>query len=122
MIIMTAPPIEAPTVEERELIDKLAVPQPMGDGMKVQYLRAKVGAFVIVSGDIAVLGACIFALWLTHATYDVVAAVLTSAFAAIASMTSAYFGIRAASNAAQGVTTPQAPAATTSRAASATHH
>ena len=121
MIIMTAPAIEATTVEERELQDKLAVPQPKGDGMKVQYLRAKVGAFVIVSGDIAVLGACIFALWLTHASYDVVTAVLTSAFAAIASMTSAYFGIRAASNAGQGVTTPQAPAATTSQT-SASHN
>jgi hypothetical protein len=76
--------------------------RPSGDRWKVQYLRAEVGAAVIVAGDITVLGACIFALWLTHATSDVVAAALTSAFAAIASMTSAYFGIRAVSNVVQG--------------------
>ena len=95
-------------MNELEFKDALDHPNPIGDRMKVQYLRAKVGASVIVAGDIAVLAACILALWLTNATSDVVTATLTSAFAAIASMTSAYFGIRAVSNVVQsGV--PQAP-------------
>ena len=79
---------------------------PSGDRWKVQYLRAEVGGAVIIVGDVVVLAVCILALWLTNAKSDVATAVLTSAFSAIASMTSAYFGIRAVSNVAQALQSP----------------
>jgi hypothetical protein len=116
MIMVTISAKRAPSegtavMPAKEYKEALEHRTPADDRMKVQYIRSEMGAFVIVAGDIAVLAACIFALWLTHAASDVVAAVLTSAFAVIASMTSAYFGIRAASNVAQGLpgTSTQAP-------------
>jgi hypothetical protein len=77
---------------------------PIDDAQKIQYVRAWVGGAVIIGGDVVVLAVCIVAVLVAHASSGVATAVLTSAFSAVAAMTSAYFGIRAASNAAQQVT------------------
>jgi hypothetical protein len=68
----------------------------------VQKTRAWTGLFVVVGGDVAIALAAVLGIVVTSgAGSDQVVAILTSAFTAISSMTSAYFGIRAASNTAQ---------------------
>ena len=72
----------------------------------VDKTRAWTGLFVIVGGDVAIVVAVVIALVkFANATVSgnnaVLASLLSSAFAAVATMTTAYFGIRATSNTAQ---------------------
>jgi hypothetical protein len=68
----------------------------------MQKTRSWTGLIVVVGGDVTIALAAILGLSLTSkADSDQLVAILTSAFTAISSMTSAYFGIRAASNTAQ---------------------
>ncbi|NUR43120.1 MAG: hypothetical protein HOV73_23845 [Streptomyces sp.] len=70
------------------------------DKKKVQTTRAWTGLLVVVVGDIGVaLAAILVALHLKDGPQSV--AILTSAFTAITAISTAYFGIRAAANAAQ---------------------
>jgi hypothetical protein len=69
----------------------------------VQRTRAWTGMLVVVGGDAAIGIAAILALWKTSGSPNSTPtiAILTSAFTAIGTMTTAYFGIRTASNTAQ---------------------
>lgn len=72
----------------------------------VDKTRAWTGLFVVVGGDVAIAVAVVFALskfagTTGNAATAVLASILSSAFATIGTMTTAYFGIRAASNTAQ---------------------
>jgi hypothetical protein len=72
----------------------------------VDKTRAWTGLFVVVGGDVAIAVAVVFALFKFagtngNASTAVLASILSSAFAAIGTMTTAYFGIRASSNTAQ---------------------
>ena len=72
----------------------------------VDRTRAWTGLCVVVGGDIAIAVAVIFALSkfvgsTGGSNSAVLASIMTSAFAAISTMTTAYFGIRASSNTAQ---------------------
>jgi hypothetical protein len=70
----------------------------------VQRTRAWTGLLVVAVGDVAIVVAAVFGILkvagsTTHATS--VVAILSSGFTAVGTMTTAYFGIRAASNTAQ---------------------
>lgn len=70
----------------------------------VQKTRAWTGLLVVAVGDVAIVIAAVFGIVkvagsTTHATS--VVAILSSGFTAVGTMTTAYFGIRAASNTAQ---------------------
>ena len=86
-----------------------AVTPPPVVGMseeEVDKTRAWTGLYVVVGGDIAIAVAVIFALSkfvgsAGSSNSAVLASIMTSAFAAISTMTTAYFGIRASSNTAQ---------------------
>jgi predicted tellurium resistance membrane protein TerC len=75
----------------------------------VQTTRSWTGLLVVAVGDVAIaLAAILTIFWITSragsATGDQlnpVVAILTSAFTAIGTLTTAYFGIRASSNTAQ---------------------
>ena len=72
----------------------------------VDRTRAWTGLYVVVGGDVAIVAAVVVALFKfagpsATAGSTSLAAVLSSAFAAISTMTTAYFGIRASSNTAQ---------------------
>jgi len=72
----------------------------------VDKTRAWTGLYVVVGGDVAIAVAVVVALFkfagtTGNATTAVLASILSSAFAAIGTMTTAYFGIRATSNLAQ---------------------
>jgi hypothetical protein len=85
-----------------------AVTAPTGPSSnKVQLTRAWTGLIVVVGGDVAIAVAAILATvkfsGQNAMTSDPIVAILTSAFTAISTMTTAYFGIRSMSNTAQSV-------------------
>jgi hypothetical protein len=70
----------------------------------VQRSRAWSGFWVVFAGDLAIAGAAIFAvLKVSNSSSDTTStvAILTSAFTAVSTMTTAYFGIKTMSNTAQ---------------------
>ena len=72
----------------------------------VDKTRAWTGLYVVVGGDIAIALAAIIALvkfagTSANASGAVLASILSSAFAAISTMTTAYFGIRESASTAQ---------------------
>ncbi|AUG80800.1 hypothetical protein CFP65_6133 [Kitasatospora sp. MMS16-BH015] len=68
----------------------------------VERTRARAGFLVVFCSDLAIFGAALAGvLWLRHGTGSnatEVAAILTSAFTTIGTMTTAYFGIKSMSN------------------------
>lgn len=70
----------------------------------VQRTRAWTGLYVVIAGDVAIAVAAIIAVYEISSdatSTTAIVSVLTSAFTAISTMTTAYFGIRAATNTAQ---------------------
>jgi hypothetical protein len=68
----------------------------------VDKTRAWTGLWVVAGGDVAIAAAAGIALFkFSSANSGVLASILSSAFAAISTMTTAYFGIRESSNTAQ---------------------
>lgn len=70
----------------------------------VQRTRAWTGFWVVLSGDLAIAAGAAVAIWKTSqdsADTTSMVAILTSAFTAISTMTTAYFGIKTMSNTAQ---------------------
>ncbi|MFI5972889.1 hypothetical protein [Streptomyces sp. NPDC051452] len=65
----------------------------------LQTTRAWAGFLVILLGDVTITVAAIWGV--TSADKTQAVAILTSAFTAVSAMTTAYFGIRAATNTAQ---------------------
>ena len=70
----------------------------------VQKVRAWTGLLVVAVGDVAIVIAAIVGI--AHVSHDSantssIVAILSSGFTAVGTMTTAYFGIRAASNTAQ---------------------
>jgi hypothetical protein len=81
-------------------------PTPSLSDEDVDRTRAWTGLFVVVGGDVAIAVAAIVALIkfagsTANANNAVIASILSSAFAAIGTMTTAYFGIRESANTAQ---------------------
>ena len=80
----------------------------------VQRTRAWSGFWVVFAGDLAIAAAAAFAVWkISKSGGDnttPVVAILTSAFTAVSTMTTAYFGIKTMSNTAQSFA-PVRPAA-----------
>jgi hypothetical protein len=72
----------------------------------VQKTRAWTGLLVVVFGDVAIAAAAVWGIVKSGTSANTqLVAILTSAFTAIGTMTTAYFGIRAASNTAQSAVT-----------------
>ena len=74
----------------------------------VQRTRAWTGLWVVAAGDVAIAVAAIWGVVKTSgsATNSPTIAILTSAFTAIGTMTTAYFGIKSMSNTAQSFAPP----------------
>lgn len=73
---------------------------------QVDRTRAWTGLLVVVGGDVAIAVAAVVALIKfagssANSNNAVIASILSSAFAAIGTMTTAYFGIRESANTAQ---------------------
>ncbi len=71
---------------------------------KVQQTRSRTGLAAVVAGDVAIALAAIIAIVVLQSSgkaSSAMVSILTSAFTAIGTMTTAYFGIKASSNTAQ---------------------
>ncbi|MER5913149.1 hypothetical protein ABT124_22300 [Streptomyces sp. NPDC001982] len=81
--------------------------------------RARYGLLAVVISNLAIAGVAIFGVWQLGGDKAVIVGVLTAAFTAVSSMTTAYLGIKAVSNTARsialgdGIGTRREPAPTT---------
>jgi hypothetical protein len=81
----------------------------------IQRIRSYTGLYVVLFGDVAIAGIASYGVLKSggSAANAQIVAILTSAFTAIGTMTTAYFGIRGMSNTAQSAVTQKAPDTTT---------
>lgn len=87
--------------------------------------RSLYGLLAVIISNVAIAGVAIFGVWQLDGDKAVIVGVLTAAFTAVSSMTTAYLGIKAVSNTAktmvqQQSATSQAQAATSQAQAAAT--
>ncbi|MEU6374055.1 hypothetical protein [Streptomyces sp. NPDC046909] len=65
--------------------------------------RSLYGLLAVVITNVAIAGVAIFGVWRLNGNTAVIVGVLTSAFTAVSSVTTAYLGIKAISNTAKSI-------------------
>ncbi|MFJ8488563.1 hypothetical protein ACIRBZ_09280 [Streptomyces sp. NPDC094038] len=65
--------------------------------------RARYGLLAVVVSNLAIAGVAVFGVWRLNGNESVIIGVLTAAFTAVSSMTTAYLGIKAVSNTAKSM-------------------
>ncbi|MEW1772715.1 hypothetical protein [Streptomyces sp. NPDC086777] len=65
--------------------------------------RARYGLLAVVVSNLAIAGVAVFGVWRLNGNESVIIGVLTAAFTAVSSMTTAYLGIKAVSNTAKSI-------------------
>jgi uncharacterized transporter YbjL len=65
--------------------------------------RARYGLLAVVVSNLAIAGVAIFGVWRLDGDKSVIVGILTAAFTAVSSMTTAYLGIKAVSNTARSI-------------------
>ncbi|MGW2933597.1 hypothetical protein ACWGQ5_15020 [Streptomyces sp. NPDC055722] len=74
----------------------------MGD-VELEKDRARFGLLAVIVSNLAIAGVAIFGVWRLNGDTSVIVGVLTAAFTAVSSMTTAYLGIKAVSNTAKSM-------------------
>ncbi|WP_406124725.1 hypothetical protein [Streptomyces sp. NBC_00989] len=69
----------------------------------LEKVRARYGLLAVAGSNIAITAVAVFGVWQLNGDRAVIVGVLTSAFTAMASLTTAYLGIKAVSNTAQSM-------------------
>ncbi|WP_405949085.1 hypothetical protein OG588_23850 [Streptomyces prunicolor] len=69
----------------------------------LEKIRARYGLLAVTGSNIAITAVAIFGVWQLNGDRAVMVGVLTSAFTAMAGLTTAYLGIKAVSNTAQSM-------------------
>ena len=72
--------------------------------VKVEIKRASMGLYAVLASDIAIALAAIVGVWIIrhdNASTTAVVSILSSAFTAVGTLTTAYFGIKATANTAK---------------------
>ncbi|AOR33446.1 hypothetical protein BFF78_22375 [Streptomyces fodineus] len=82
----------------------------MGD-TELEKNRARYGLLAVVVSNLAIAGVAIFGVWRLDGDKSVIVGILTAAFTAVSSMTTAYLGIKAVSNTAKSIALGQQVAA-----------
>ncbi|KUN24542.1 hypothetical protein AQJ23_23280 [Streptomyces antibioticus] len=72
-----------------------------GDG--VELARARYGLLAVVSSNLAIVVVAVIGVWRLDGDQSVAVAILTAAFTAVSTMTTAYLGIKAVSNTAKSI-------------------
>ncbi|MEU8974990.1 hypothetical protein AB0D11_38045 [Streptomyces monashensis] len=70
---------------------------------QVEKTRARYGLFAIIASNLAIVVVASVGVWRLHGDKSVVVGILTAAFTAVSSMTTAYLGIKAISNTAKSL-------------------
>ncbi|MEU5040926.1 hypothetical protein [Streptomyces griseorubiginosus] len=71
------------------------------DGLELA--RARYGLFAVLASNLAIAGVAVIGVWRLDGDKAVIVGVLTAAFTAVSSMTTAYLGIKAISNTARSI-------------------
>ncbi|MFE3033760.1 hypothetical protein ACFXKY_19255 [Streptomyces canus] len=71
------------------------------DGLELA--RARYGLFAVLASNLAIAGVAVVGVWRLDGDKAVIVGVLTAAFTAVSSMTTAYLGIKAVSNTARAI-------------------
>ncbi|MGQ4415779.1 hypothetical protein ACN6LA_000762 [Streptomyces sp. SAS_269] len=71
--------------------------------VELEKYRARYGLLAIVVSNIAIAGVAAFGVWRLDGDKAVIVGVLSAAFTAMSSMTTAYLGIKAVSNTARSI-------------------
>jgi len=69
----------------------------------LEKIRARYGLIAVVGSNVTITAVAIFGVWQLDGDRAVIVGVLSSAFTAMASLTTAYLGIKAVSNTAQSM-------------------
>ncbi|MFF0013016.1 hypothetical protein [Streptomyces sp. NPDC005374] len=69
----------------------------------LELARARYGLFAVMLSNLAIAGVAVFGVWRLDGDKAVIVGVLTAAFTAVSSMTTAYLGIKAVSNTARSI-------------------
>ncbi|WP_329253016.1 hypothetical protein OG223_25505 [Streptomyces sp. NBC_01478] len=69
----------------------------------LEKVRARYGLLAVMLSNLGITGVAMFGVWQLNGDRAVIVGVLTSAFTAMASLTTAYLGIKAVSNTAQSM-------------------
>ncbi|MFF3612272.1 hypothetical protein [Streptomyces sp. NPDC002580] len=85
-------------------------PKPMRE-LDLERYRARYGLTAVVMSNLAVVCVAVFGVWQLNGDKAVTVGVLTAAFTAVSSTTTAYLGIKAVSNTARAMAQPRVPAA-----------
>ncbi|WP_405916679.1 hypothetical protein [Streptomyces sp. NBC_00728] len=78
--------------------------------LDLERYRARYGLTAVVMSNLAVVAVTVFGVWQLDGDKAVTVGVLTAAFTAVSSTTTAYLGIKAVSNTARAMAQPQVPA------------
>ncbi|MEV6741088.1 hypothetical protein AB0N14_30900 [Streptomyces sp. NPDC051104] len=70
---------------------------------ELEKTRARYGLLAVIISNVAIAGVAIFGVWRLDGDKGVMVGVLTAAFTAVSSMTTAYLGIKAVSNTAKSM-------------------
>jgi hypothetical protein len=71
--------------------------------------RARYGLLAVIISNLAISGVAVFGVWRLDGEKSVIVGVLTAAFTAVSSMTTAYLGIKAVSNTARSIAARDQP-------------
>ncbi|MET7485135.1 hypothetical protein [Streptomyces sp. NPDC005538] len=75
----------------------------MGQDTDLEKIRARYGLLAVVGSNLAITAVAIVGVWQLDGDRAVIVGVLSSAFTAMASLTTAYLGIKAVSNTAKAM-------------------
>ncbi|MFD3588861.1 hypothetical protein [Streptomyces sp. NPDC058683] len=81
--------------------------------IQLEKVRARYGMLAVVISNLAIAGVAVFGVWRLSGDTSVIIGVLSAAFTAVSSMTTAYLGIKAVSNTAKSMAAASAPTAHT---------
>lgn len=92
-----------------------------GTEVELEKDKAKYGLLAVMVSNVAIVAVAVVGVWRLQGDTSVIVGILTAAFTAVSSMTTAYLGIKAVSNTARSMTlgtgaahrqTPAAPGGT----------
>ncbi|WP_381567360.1 hypothetical protein [Streptomyces eurythermus] len=74
-----------------------------GRDTDLEKVRARYGLFAVIVSNLAIAAVAIVGVWQLDGDRGVIVGILTAAFTAVSSLTTAYLGIKAVSNTAQSI-------------------
>ncbi|MEW2620121.1 hypothetical protein [Streptomyces sp. NPDC048106] len=81
-----------------------------GTEIELEKDKAKYGLLAVMAGNVAIVAVAVVGVWQLNGDTSVIVGILTAAFTAVSSMTTAYLGIKAVSNTARSMTLVSGPA------------